>query len=221
MMRLRLVAVVLFIIFAVASLFILEFPTSQEPTGAVITRARVVFANSSSCNITVEEGFNLISSPCSQLGGINRDLFLTTVSSLGPTLHAYVSSDLGDPWKAYNPRLPSWVVQDLSTILDIRGYWLYVNGSGNLSVTASIISPRTTPLEQGWNLVGYPSFTEQSVNLSFATAYPYWREVRRWNFSSSSYESFENGTQTGDFLTMQTYFGYWVYADSAVSWVVS
>lgn len=213
----RISAAILLLI--LASIFIL-YPT-PEKTGMVVTRLSIVQINASSCNISLSTGWNLISVPCVPFDGQPVAEFLEDASGKYASIHSYNPTDTADPWKSYNPALPNWVIQDLSSISDMKGYWINANDSFNLSIDSTITTPRTIQLISGWNLVGYPTHMQRPVNSSLATLYPYWREIRFWNLSSSAYLTFSNSTQTGDFVNMTHYYGYWIYMTQTQNWVIS
>src|SRR3989344_5444278 len=90
-------------------------------------------------------------------------------------------------------------------------YWIHANASDNIYIESTISTPRTLSLVSGWNLVGYPTHSDRPVNLSLSGVYPYWREVKYYNTTTSSYFTFSNSTQTGDFSNFTHYLGYWIY----------
>ncbi len=213
--------ILVIIVLATLLLFASTNTSILSPTGGVVTRVAVLQLIPSSCNLTLSSGWNMVSYPCLDIGGTSPSNFLFDVSNKTPTMHTYVSSDVYDPWKAYNPNLPNWVVQDMGSILAEKGYWLYVNDTGSIIINSTITTPAFISVSSGWNLVGYPTLTSLAVNNSLATIYPYWQEILYYNSTSLSYLSFDNSTQTGDFSDMQPYPGYWLYLTESGTWVIS
>ena len=67
----------------------------------------------------------------------------------------YDASDAGDPWKSYHK---AKYINDLQGIHPLDGIWVNALSEGNLTVIGLIQPYHSVDLEQGWNLVGYPSF---------------------------------------------------------------
>jgi hypothetical protein len=55
-------------------------------------------------------------------------------------------------WKKYKPGSPD---NSLSTIERGKGYWVYMDASGNINISGWDAQPKTVPLFEGWNLIGY------------------------------------------------------------------
>ncbi len=213
-----LLVILLITVAAAAALF---WHGESQPTGAIVTRAQVVRFTTGTCNLTFTSGWNLFSIPCAPFEGYAMEGFQALLAGNMTSIHAYVASDTSDPWKAYNPSLPSWVTQDLTKVGDTRGYWINMEGDGRFDVSTIITSPRSIAVSPGWNLVGYPSKSPKRVNESLATLYPNWRELRFWNSTDSSYYAYYNSTQSGDFTNQTPYNGYWLYMSAAGTWVIT
>ena len=57
------------------------------------------------------------------------DFVLASISGNYSSIHTYNASVELDYWKAYDPSMPSWVVQDLDSISEKKGYWIIAQGS--------------------------------------------------------------------------------------------
>jgi hypothetical protein len=68
----------------------------------------------------------------------------------------YDASDTADPWKSYHE---GKYINDLLAIQPLDGIWVNALSEGDLTVIGLIQPFHSIDLEQGWNLVGYPSFT--------------------------------------------------------------
>ncbi|MCJ2556784.1 MAG: FG-GAP-like repeat-containing protein [Candidatus Thermoplasmatota archaeon] len=67
----------------------------------------------------------------------------------------YDASDVGDPWKSYHK---AKYINDLQGVRPLDGIWVNALSEGNLTVIGLILPYHSIDLQQGWNLVGYPSF---------------------------------------------------------------
>jgi len=83
-------------------------------------------------------------------------------------VRAYVNpAGQGRNWRVLHRDKP-W--SDLATIEDGRAFWVLVRADSDL-VVAGLVPPSVTiRLETGWNLVGYPSFTDRTVSDALAGA---------------------------------------------------
>src|SRR4030042_4045304 len=151
-----------FVIFIIITYGILTFGGLLKGgiTGYQIlsTRLVILVENPNECNITMESGWNLVSFPC-----ITTDtgltLFLLNISNNYDSIKFYDPNSPVDPWKSYSPNLPSWVIQDLSTISRRNGYWIYIENKTKFYLNNSLVTPTLFTLIPGWNLISYPSQT--------------------------------------------------------------
>ena len=77
----------------------------------------------------------------------------------------YDASDAADPWKTYRPGSST---NDLLSIDNMCGIWVYVTVPGDNWLTVEGIMPTTTDIQlyTGWNLVGYPSATPRNADTT-------------------------------------------------------
>jgi len=201
-------------------ILILIWPNLTKPTGLATSRAFVYWINPANCSIPLEEGWNLFSTPCYTREKTVSQM-LEDIDGLYSSVHVYVASDSLDPWKAYNPSLPNWVVQDLATIDETHGYWINMRLADDLDIIGQKLPIYTILMEPGWNSVGYPSFTIRAVNRSLSDLYPYWRITEYFNATDDTYRIFYNSTQSGTFSNISPYFGYWIYMTNSGTWEVN
>lgn len=178
------------------------------------------------CNITLIPGWNLVSFPC-----INSDLQFNDAfkNMSGPyeTIRFYYPNDGLDPWKSYNPDLPNWVVQDLSTISRKYGYWIYVANTTNFYLENLLGTPTIIDLPVGWSLLGYPKTYNSDINDTFGQLIPNFEYVytynasdsgdpwKEWTWNTSKY------TSTQDLNETKRYSGYWIYINNTDQWVMT
>jgi hypothetical protein len=189
------------------------------------TRLVIITREQTYCNMTLEPGWNLISFPCiSDDLGINE--FFLGYNETFDTLRYYTPSDALDPWKSYNPNLPSWAVQDLSSLSREGGYWIYLENTTNYYINRTLTIPSIIPLQEGWNLIGYPSRTEKPINDTFDQIIPDFDYVYLYNASDQIDKWKEytwNSTLAGvqDLNHSVMYYGYWVYMLESDDLVIS
>lgn len=134
-------------------------------TGQVAARLLVVSSYPLWCNTTAYEGFNLFALHCIPTNASVKNVFVDSMANI-TSLHAYDGSASGDPWSAYNPDLPSWVVQDLSRIERTQGYWLRMDSKTSLNIFGTYNEPVINSLVPGWNLAAYALINVTNVNES-------------------------------------------------------
>ncbi|MBD3203376.1 hypothetical protein GF327_03720 [Candidatus Woesearchaeota archaeon] len=182
-------------------------------TGAAELDTAVIIINVSSavCSSNFSQGYNLVSIPCVPKPAPVSEV-LESVEENIVSIHHYVPSS-ADPWKTYNPELPSWAVQDLTEIDRKKSYWLNLDSNVTFQLNSSTASPNYIYTKQGWNMIGYPTLTPVeigealvSINQSYDILYSYntlnnsWEEYT-WNSSKSSEQNIIN---------MTPYTGYWI-----------
>ena len=118
-----------------------------------------------SYNITLYEGWNLVSLPLiptsnnitDVLAGISGAGNVTQVWAFDPTLMP------GDPWLSYYPWV-AWSANELQEMNDGVGYWVVMDGAGTLTVNGQCMpDPGELPpmygVYSGWNMIGMKSIT--------------------------------------------------------------
>ena len=192
-------------------------PTSfQAITGEVVTRVNITPPPPVNCSFTLYSGLNLVSFFCIS----NMESTTDVVGSLS-NLDAVFEYQEGssDPWKIYNPNLPSFVVQDLTYMSRTEGYWIRMQANENFFLEGGLRVPTNVYLVSGWNLAGYPTNETKPVNQSFSSIDGNFTEVRTYNRSTGSFISYVPGV--GGALTQtQAYYGYWINATVNEVWVV-
>jgi hypothetical protein len=140
---------------------------------------------------------------------------ITSNETLGSVLKAlqydivwvYNNTDIFDPWKSHNP---SKTLNDLtsdSKINSTRGFWVHVTAESSITVAGRIPISTSILLKEGWNLVGYPSFTERTVSDALS-GIPYERVE---GYEATSPQRLRLMTDTD---LMKPTFGYWIKASS-------
>ena len=214
-----------FIIISIPELIELQ----HKITGLAISALMDTFViipryNESLCNLTLAEDWNLISTPCIPdldspgyvFGNINGSFY---------SIHTYLV-DSTDHWKAYNPTLPGWVVQDLTLIERERGYWINMKNATNFTLPGKLQTPNLIYLKSGWNLIGYPTLTSKPINESLQDIYPNYQWVYAYNASdiNDTWKEYTWNTSLSsdqDLNYTVPYLGYWILMTQDDMWIIT
>lgn len=187
-------------------------------TGFQIVGTRLIITSTvqSFCNLSLSQGWNLISFSC--LGDdTNIKLFFNNATFINDSFKAIFSydvNDVNDPWKSYNPYLPNWTIQDLSYISRRRGYWIYFENQSNLIINGSLKTPTLIYLKKGWNLLGYPSLTNKPINETYDRLKPDYDYIYMYNSSNNEWKQYTWNTSKPSLQNLNytiINFGYWIY----------
>jgi hypothetical protein len=216
------VAILLCIFIALLTLVPLEY-LNLSITGNVVTRVAIVKRTSMNCSIPLYPGWNLVSMPCMTENSA-RDIMLQTIAGNYSSIHTYDISNTTDPWKSYNPEMPWWVIQDLSSISEKNGYWIQMKTNTSWDVQGDLYLPVLIPMYKGWNLVGYPYNTTQYINESLITIDGSYSAVYAYDANESKwlmYYAYLPSWVSQNLTNMSMYFGYWINMTQDDVWVVS
>ena len=162
-------------------------------------------------NITLTPGWNLISLPLIQLDE-SIDSVLSNITGKWDYIQTYDASDPADHWKSNNTFRPDQL-NDLKTLDHTVGFWINITEACTLVVSGYESNSTSIPLYAGWNLVGYPTQTPETVGNSL------------WGTSASIVEVFDAGQpynliEVGPTYVMQPGEGYWVHVPADTIWTV-
>jgi uncharacterized protein (TIGR03790 family) len=117
-------------------------------------------------DVHLDAGWNLVSLP---YVGANRSLEAVFDSLDGKydTVRHYNSSVITDPWKTYKTGRSPYL-NELRWITNEMGFWIHMNTEGDVLVAASELPTTMIGLKYGWNLVGYPSFSNRTISDALA-----------------------------------------------------
>ncbi|MCK4553960.1 right-handed parallel beta-helix repeat-containing protein [Candidatus Parcubacteria bacterium] len=161
------------------------------------------------CDIALGEGWNLISSPVVVSGNIGDVL-----AGINDNINVVQYYNFTE-WLAYNPNITT---NDLTTIEDGKGYWIYMNdpdtltltGLANPAVVEGSLIPSTYGVNDDWNLIGFRSvknmnakeYVEHYITGAFGKDYIMWK--------------YENGTSLEPLYLsddMNSGYGYWLFME--------
>jgi len=161
-------------------------------------------------NILLSEGWNLISTPLIQ-GDESIDKVLENITGKWDVVKYYDTLDKADPWKTYRPGSS---VNDLTSIDNTMGFWINIT-EPNVNLTVSGYEPDSTiiSLYAGWNLVGYPTQTTETVGNAL------------WGTGADRVEVFDPVSpyikEVGSTYIMKPGEGYWVHVPADTVWTVN
>ena len=164
------------------------------------------------CTVELIKDWNLISVPCLD-DNTSITNVLDPISGEYYSVYTYVVSNSTDQWKAYNPSLPTWVVQDLNNIDEKQGYWINMKDNQTFNMTGVLIAPNIISLVEGWNLIGYPTNASKDVIQAFISIHGSYTFVWMYNATDSTYYYYNATENNGTFRDIAPNFGYWVNMD--------
>ncbi|MFQ6128551.1 MAG: TIGR03790 family protein [Thermoplasmata archaeon] len=130
------------------------------------------FDNIACSNLTLlgylhlDAGWNLISIP-HVVTNRSVQAVLASIEGNYDVLKYYNNSATSDPWKTYKSgRDPS--LNDLREIHNRIGFWIHMKSEGDLLVGGASVPTTMIRLKYGWNLVGYPSYANRSIQDALA-----------------------------------------------------
>jgi len=213
---------IIILIIIISLILLVPFEKLQPAIiGAVVSKVFVYgMSINATCNISLVEGWNLISTPCL---GSNSSLLavLSPIEGNYISIHAYNESDTKDPWKSYNPNLPTQVVQDLSDISREKGYWINMEANYSLFINGTRIWPAFISLEEGWNLVGYTNNNTKNTTNVLSSISGAYTIIWAYNASDASYVFYNPSLGTGTLTEIKPYWGYWINMSSDANWRIT
>lgn len=176
-------------------------------------------SNNFACNvltvldyITLRKGWNLVSVPYIS-GSKKVPDVLSPISGRFDTLRFYNSSLKGDKWQIFSIYRTE-TMNDLRYITPSMGIWIHMIEDANLVIGGVNLPNVSIVLRRGWNLVGYPSLQERTVQEALA-GIP-WKRIEAFDpFSPPNYLRVMNGTDT-----LSTGGAIWIKVDRRCTWLV-
>jgi len=163
-------------------------------------------------SVPLQLGWNLVSFPVTPFNtSINS--VLGSIAGDWDIVQAYDASDPADPWKTYSTFKPP-ALNDLTDLDEEMSFWIHTTAPCTLSVDGLLPAFTAQLLRAGWNLVGYPTMTPETVANAFAgTGYT---AVEGFN-ATAPY----NISPLADTYMMQPGEGYWVHVPADTIWLVN
>jgi len=160
--------------------------------------------------IPLQEGWNLISLP---LGQVDTSIptVLASIDGQYDVVKYYNCIDTADHWKTYRP---GGSVNDLMDIDNTMGFWIKITEPYVILTVKGIIPTSTIiPLYAGWNLVGYPTQTTETVGNAL------------WGTGADRVEVFDPVSpyikEVGATYIMKPGEGYWIHVSADTVWTIN
>ncbi len=216
----KLIITLLVLIGLVLFVPIKEMMTKPSVIGAAVTNVYVRGTqNNYTCSAVFLEGWNLISLPC-LAENTSIDNVLSSISGNYTSIHSYDPNNDTDPWKSYNPNIPSWVVHDLEDMDEEKGYWINMMDQDTLKINGTMESPHTTSIGEGWNLISYPVTTVKDITSALNSIDGNYNIVWLYNASNATYYYYDSVAGSGTLGEMRPYYGYWINMTGSDDWII-
>ncbi len=184
------------------------------------TSVRLDF-NETTQSISLVPGWNLISF---YLHPADTDIteVLSSIASHYDLVYAWNAST--GLWMKYDPN--AGFGDTLLSLDETMGFWINMNTADTLEISGSMPDTTTIALYAGWNLVSFPSATNQDlpdafsangVGSDFSLVYAYHAAD-----TADQWKKFDLAAPFGNDLTvMAPGWGYWIKVSAAHNWVVN
>ncbi|MFH1174189.1 MAG: hypothetical protein V1725_03595 [archaeon] len=207
-------------------LAILLYLTSPTITGKVTaTSVNILPLKEYNCSVTLAAGWNLISIFCIQGDEITPEQALSSMSTI--PYYVFGHTLTSDTWKVYVNRipasfadLPSYAIDDLSVMKRTQGFWVYVDSATIITYNGALRNNVVLPLQEGWNLIGYPTNISKNISEALSSIDGSYSEVWQYNASNQTWSSYRPDTPNSTLQEMAPGYGYWINMTAAATWVV-
>jgi hypothetical protein len=189
---------------------------NELPSGMI-----TVGQNSTTANISLAAGWNLISIPNQP-----TDTSVTSVlaSIGGQYTSVWTYNTAADTWyKYYTPATGLDFLNDLTEIIPGKGYWVEITGNPTLTVTAPPAPSSTVPLKPGWNLVGLKKDAGVPITTAMVSVSGNYTSIWRYDTSTDTWYKYYTPATGLDFLNdmsdLEIEKGYWIEVSTECDWV--
>jgi hypothetical protein len=159
----------------------------------------------------IETGWSLISIPYIPSNDSIEKVF-SSINGNYDAIYGYNNANPMDPWKAYYPYKPT-NRSDLLKVNNRMGLWIHITNASGITISGNGSVPISTNigLTRGWNLIGYPSVTNRTVNdLFIGISQSISHEAFRFDVSQPHMLKKMANTEV-----FHMGLGYWVYVSSS------
>jgi hypothetical protein len=163
-------------------------------------------------NISLQEGWNLISLPLEQ-SDESIDQVLSSITGKWDYIRTYDA--LTGTWESNSSYMP-YQLNDFSALNHKQGFWINITEPGGTILTCSGYDPPSTTISlyAGWNLVGYPSLTNEIVGNAL------WGTGADKVMVCDTSEPYHI-KDVGPTYLMKPGEGYWVHVPADSTWIVN
>ncbi|MFA6073384.1 MAG: hypothetical protein WC758_04690 [Candidatus Woesearchaeota archaeon] len=172
------------------------------------------------CSISLKEGINHVSFFCEE-GSRSLEEALIDINneSLNYTsIYVFNAANLNDSWSSYNPSLPGWATQSISSLNRRAGYIVVMSTSGVYANDGYLFSNNNIILQKNWNFIGYP--TNGVANISSVLSSINGKYVRVESYqvlNGSNYWRNYTPGNSGNLTIMESGIGYWMLMNDSAS----
>lgn len=157
----------------------------------------------------LESGWNLISVPLIQKDWEVAEVLKTTAFD---RVLGYDALDRENHWKEFSLYKPYYDLDELEITM---GYWVHVTQKCNLTVVGMVPVETKITHSVGWNLLGYPSFVNRTIQSALDGKY--WESVEGFNNTTSPYHL----EKLSEMDMIEVGHGYWIYFSASGVWTVA
>jgi len=160
----------------------------------------------SDATISLEEGWNFVSTPKRLADGSNTFAVFDAVDTADHSIQFYDGQE--QKWKPMASTEP---------FLPLDGVWVYANEACTVPLTFAPAGPELPPtkeLGKGWNAIGFSDTVPESAANTLLSLGEHWTTLIGYDAENQEYEvSIIRGASDshGEERTMQPTQGYWVY----------
>jgi hypothetical protein len=190
----------------------LIFSDDREGNDEIYYKRQPNFPPDPTYNITLNEGWNLISTPLIQRDE-SIDKVLENITGKWDYIQAYDS--INGTWLS-NATFKPDQLNDLKSLNHKMAFWINITEPGGTVLTVSGPIPDSTSINlyAGWNLVGYPSLTTETVANAL------------WGTGADKVEKFDalapyRISEVGPTYVMKPGEGYWIHVPADTVWIIN
>jgi hypothetical protein len=219
----RTVLATVFVIAIAFVAFIVPTGINEVLSGRATAQAYISYTPPKNCSVRLVSGVNMVSFYCEGAETpINESLVGINNTSLDySSVFLFNPNDLNDSWSSYNPSLPGWATQSLSTISRKYGYAIIMNQPGMYYREGYKFANNQIPLQIGWNFIGYPDDTAANITTVLAQIDGKYTRAEAYDTINNSgvWLLYVPGTG-GTLTTMQPMLGYWIEMNESATLVI-
>jgi hypothetical protein len=165
-----------------------------------------------SSTVKLATGWNLISLPV-RPANTGIDSVLSAINGKFDAIYSYDAAK-----GQYLSYVPGEKRNDLTSLENGRGYWIYMNQAGSLTVNG-VAASKSVDLQAGWNLAGLSSTSAVPIATALSSLKGKYEAVYAFDTSSNTYRG-HDPQAGGELTSMSPGEGYWIYASEKVTWVL-
>ncbi len=160
--------------------------------------------------VQLAAGWNLISHSWAQQSMALTEV-LRPIEGDYSLVYAYDAFNDSDPWKSYDPSRPSFL-NNLTYVDAKMGFWVLVATPSSLTLSGTAPGATNISLQQGWNLIGYPSVQDYPVSEALASISGKYTQVCAYDAFDPAdvWKCYDPTQPTNDLATMGPDRGYWI-----------